>query len=767
MPNWQDMGTYTPLRRFLIKIIHFYTCFFCRAGYLAPAMKKISVYPVAVFLFLARLVSGQGSDTTLQQTLNEITVTSYKFPIQALSQLKSVHQTYLTSGKKQEVITVQDLPANLAEKTGRQIFAKIPGAFVYDMDGSGNQVNISTRGLDPHRSWEYNIRQNGIMTNSDIYGYPASHYSPPMEAIQRIELIRGTASLQYGSQFGGMINYITKEADPSRSLQLESLNSIGSYGLLSTFHALGGKTGKLSYYGYYQRRVSNGYREQSKSDAQAQFVRLQYDWSEKLQLNVELGRSQYVYQIPGPLTDAMFEENPRQSTRSRNYFNPDIFVPSVTLTWKPSEATTVSWVHSAVRGTRNSVQFIGFADMADTINPLTLQYSSRQVDIDRFNSYTSELRIRQDYHLAGGLHTLVFGTRLINNDLHRQQLGKGTTGTDFDLQLTTPDFGRDIHFKTRNAAFSAENLFRIGQHLEVSAGLRVEAGTSTMSGKIIYLPTEKVPLEIAHRFPLFGANIQYQLSANNRLYGGWSQAYRPVLFADIIPASAIELADPAIQDAFGHNLEAGIKGVLFQRIHYDFNVFQILYKNRVGTLVLSDPKGNSYIWRTNIGDSRTNGIELYAEWNIAQTNTYRVSIFSASAYFDGIYLRGAIRSGSENTDISGNRLETTPRWISRNGLQAGYKTVAGILQFSYVGKSYSDALNTEKPSANGAKGPVPAYAVWDLNLSWRINTSYQLKLGINNLANASYFTKRPGGYPGQGVWSSDGRSVVVTVGVRL
>ncbi len=57
---------------------------------------------------------------------------------------------------------------NIAEKTGRQIFAKIPGVFVHDMDGSGNRVNISTRGLDPHRSWEYNIRQNGIITNSDM-----------------------------------------------------------------------------------------------------------------------------------------------------------------------------------------------------------------------------------------------------------------------------------------------------------------------------------------------------------------------------------------------------------------------------------------------------------------------------------------------------------------------------------------------------------------------------------------------------------------------
>ena len=57
------------------------------------------------------------------------------------------------------------------------------------MDGAGNQVNISTRGLDPHRGWEFNNRKDGIIINSDMYGYPASHYSMPLESIERIELV--------------------------------------------------------------------------------------------------------------------------------------------------------------------------------------------------------------------------------------------------------------------------------------------------------------------------------------------------------------------------------------------------------------------------------------------------------------------------------------------------------------------------------------------------------------------------------------------------
>lgn len=45
----------------------------------------------------------------------------------------------------------------------------------------------------------------GFFTNSDMYGYPASHFGLPMEAVERIELVRGTGALQYGAQFGGML----------------------------------------------------------------------------------------------------------------------------------------------------------------------------------------------------------------------------------------------------------------------------------------------------------------------------------------------------------------------------------------------------------------------------------------------------------------------------------------------------------------------------------------------------------------------------------
>lgn len=103
-----------------------------------------------------------------------------------------------------------------------------------------------------------------------MYGYPPGHYSMPMEAVEKIELVRGTGSLQYGAQFGGMLNYVSKQPDTTKAISLESINSIGSFGLHSTYNAVSGTVGKFQYYAYYSKRKSDGYRDNSKSDYDAQ-----------------------------------------------------------------------------------------------------------------------------------------------------------------------------------------------------------------------------------------------------------------------------------------------------------------------------------------------------------------------------------------------------------------------------------------------------------------------------------------------------------------
>lgn len=706
------------------------------------------------------------ADSLQDHLLNEVKIRTERITVE---RMPAISGTYLWSGKKSEVINLDNTDANIAEKTPRQIFAKVPGVFVYDMDGTGNQTNISTRGLDPHRGWEFNIRADGIMTNSDIYGYPASHFSLPAEAIGRIELVRGTGALQYGAQFGGMLNYVLKNPDTTKAIGLESIQSVGSYGLLSSYNAIGGKVGKLQYYAYFSKRVSEGYRQNSQSDYDGQGAVLKYMPSSKLSLKAELLRSNYIYHIPGPLTDAMFAADPRQSTRSRNYFNPEIYVPSVSADWRIGPKTRLSWTASAVLGERRSVQFDRTANIVDAINPATLQYAGRQVDIDGFNSYTSELRLLHGYELFGQNTFLAIGVQYINNDLNRRQQGKGSTGSDFNLNIDPQaGWGRNLHLKSQNLAFSLENKFQLTSKLSISPGIRYESGHSDLSGTTNYYDDDKdLPNTIEHRFPLLGLQSEYTLSKKRSLYAGISQAYRPTIFKDIIPGNTYEKVDKNLKDAYGYNAEIGWRGIA-DGFKWDMSAFVLQYNHRLGNLAQYDADLDTFIlYRTNIGDSRTYGLEMYAEYGFHLGEEMMVSVFSSSSYFHARYQGDSIRvNGRENQSIKGKKVEAVPEWISRNGLNVKYKSLSASLLYSYTAQSFADPLNTVTPSATGAVGLVPAYGLLDLNTTYRIR-NLVIRFNVNNLLDKHYFTKRPTFYPGPGIWPSDGRSVVLTVGIKL
>ncbi|MEO6452701.1 MAG: TonB-dependent receptor [Ginsengibacter sp.] len=705
-------------------------------------------------------------DTILNsRLLDSVIIISY-LNQNILKQLPQVQGTYIFAGKKTEMIELAQLPADITNKTGRQVFAKIPGVFVYDMDGSGNQINIASRGLDPHRGWEFNIRKDGIITNSDMYGYPASHYSMPLESIGRIELVRGTGSLQYGAQFGGMLNYVTKQGDTTRPFSFESINTAGSFNLLSTYNAIGGKMGKFKYYAYIHKKSRDGYRDNEHTNSEAEDINVTYE-SARISIRMEWARSKYLYRIPGPLTDNMFYADPTQATRSRNYFSPDIHVPAVTLNWQIASQTKLQLTTSAVLGRRNSVQFDKPTNVADTINSITLQYNSRQVDIDRFNSYTAELRLLQQYSLGKQTSSLAAGIQYMNNDLHRTQLGKGTTGSDYDLTLTEPLWGRDMHFKTHNVALFAENKFQLLKNLSANIGARVEMGRTDMSGTIVYYPENDIPVTIKHRFPLLGANISYSFYKSMEFYGGWSEAYRPMLFKDIIPASLFEKVDPKIKDAKGYNAEFGFRGN-WKFLRWDINTFLMQYDNRFGTLAQTDNAGAFYTYRTNIGNSLTKGAEIFMQGDWLIANKMIFSVFTSTAFMHARYTNGNIKSGNSNVEVTGNKVESAPDNITRNGSSIRYKKASFSVLYSYTGKTFADALNTVEPlKTTGAVGIVPSYGILDMNASFRFSKNLEARINVSNVTNKQYFTKRPTFYPGPGVWPSDGRNFSASIAVRL
>ena len=718
------------------------------AGFL-PMTQRIQVSSGAA----AQVAFSLSASTT---TLSAVTVEADPEPglLRPLPDISS--NNFLVVGAKSEVIEVKNMHANLAEKTGRQMFAKVPGVFVYDMDGSGNQMNVSTRGLDAHRSWEFNVRQDGILINSDIYGYPASHYSPPGEATERIELVRGTAALQYGSQFGGMLNYVTRPVDTSKVAAFESINTAGAFGLRSSYNSIGGKVAGISYRAYASIRRSDGYRDNARSEYEAQYISAEGALSPSLRLRGQVGRSRYVYRIPGPLTDAMFEANPRQSTRSRNYFSPDIVVPALRLEWEASPTTRLTVQTSAVLGDRSSVQFVGFADTPD-VPDASGQMRTRAVDIDRFKSITAEARLIHQTLLFGMDATIASGLTFADNDLWRRQQGTGTRGSDYDVTIIG-QFGRDLHYLSNGLSAYVETALRPRPQWSVIPGVRFEGGKTDMVGRLAYYDPANTPRTIRHSFPLLGIRTEYRLAGGSEFYGGWSQAFRPMILKDVLPENALERTDPNIKDAKGWTLEGGMRGAIGTRVVSDATAFFMRYDNRFGSLLTTE-NGTSYLYKTNVGSADTKGLELALNALLWKGESASLSAFTATSYFDAIYTRGSVVVSGGNQSIVGNEVESVPHWITRNGLSLRRGGASASATVSHVSRSFADPQNTVTPPTNGARGIVPAYTLLDLGASAQLLGWVAVKLTLSNALDAKYFTKRPAFYPGPGVWPSDGRGV--------
>lgn len=744
-----------------------FICLFPFAGlYKICAQEMNKVILFSMLMFAANILHAQlPVDTISPIVLSPVEVHTFR-PQQDIQRLDAIQGTYIFSGKKNEVIDLTQKNAALGEKYGRQIFAKITGVFVYDMDGTGNQINISTRGLDAHRGWEYNIRKDGVITNSDMYGYPASHYNIPLEAVKKIELVRGTGSLQYGAQFGGMINYVSKEPDSTKTFELENFNTVGSYGLYSNFIRVAGSRQKFRYNIWFNKKSIDGYRENGDSKSDAQNISLWFIPNSKWQIKAELTRSSYLTHIPGPLTDSLFRIDPTQSTRSRNYYSPEILVPSIHVKWNLNKNTKFEWTTSAVLGSRSSVMFDKPANVPDSKNPSTGNYANRQVDIDQYNSYTTEIRTLRYYLVTGKPATLVGGIQYMNNDLHRRQQGKGTVGSDYNLALAIPGWGRDLNYATKNIAAFVENRFTPIKNLQIHFGGRIESGETRMTGAINNYPDELLDNVIKHQFPLFGGGFQYDINSNINIYGGWSQAYRPVIFKDIIPGSLYEVSDKNLKDARGYNAETGIRG-RYKFLKWDVSLFALEYKNRLGTIATHDSTGQLIIYRTNIGDSFTQGIECFIEANFALNNQSGISLFTSTSYMDARYKNAIIRSGNQNVDISDKQVESVPSWISRNGMTFKYNSFQLSILYSYVAESFADALNAVETNESGSVGLVPSYQLLDMNTSVSINDHLTLQLNVNNIFDENYFTKRPQFYPGPGIWPSDDRTFSGTLMIRI
>jgi Fe(3+) dicitrate transport protein len=727
---------------------------------------------VKIILFSSCLLILPGisisQDTSKSIKLNEIEITPIRFS--EIERMGISNEQTIYSGKKNEVISLDKINADLSINNSRQVFAKVPGMSVWENDGSGIQVGVAARGLSPNRSWEFNVRQNGYDISSDPFGYPEAYYTPPMEALEKIEVIRGSASLQFGPQFGGVINYRLKKPNANKKISFEGLQTIGSYGLFCTYNALGGTIGKFSYYGFIHHRTANGWRENSYYKTTTGYLYTAYQLSNKIKVSAEYTGSDFLSQQPGGLTDAQYEKDHRQSMRERNWFSAPWNVASLQFEWKANESFEFKIKTFATIAERNSVGFTKAINIADTVNTTIGNYNPRQVDRDAYNNLGAEGRMLWKFMIKDKTQVLAAGVRFFDGNTKRNQSGVGNNNSDFDLNISSAGFGKSLTYATRNYSVFAEQVFQIGKKLKIVPGVRYEIIENSGSGYINTTTTGNIQLEKRNRsFLLYGIGSEFNVSEKTNLYANYSRAYRPVTFSELTPSATTDIIDPNLKDASGFNADFGYRGTIKKFLSFDVGAFYLLYENRIGSL-----NNNGIIFRTNIGTSVSKGVESYIEINPVKffTDSSKIgdiSLFASNSFIDAQYVKweNPEIAADPLKSINGKRVENAPQYIHRFGLTYNFKTFSFTYQLSSVGDVFTDAANTILPNSSATIGKLSGYEVMDLTCSFTFAKNYVLKGGVNNLTDAKYATRRSGGYPGPGILPGNGRTFYLTIGVRF
>ena len=707
------------------------------------------------------------------EKLNEVVVRANKKKIFQIRRMKDFEETSVFAGKKNEVILLELSMANLASNNARQIYNQIPGLNIYQNDDAGLQLNIGGRGLDPNRTSNFNTRQNGYDISADALGYPESYYTPPAEGLSEIQILRGAASLQYGTQFGGLINFIMKRPNLDKKLELITRNTIGSNNLFTNFTSLSSKGEKLNYYGYINYKKGDGFRINSNFESVNTFQFLEYNFNDSTSLSSEITYLNYLAQQAGGLSDQMFKEDPYQSNRSRNWFEVDWLLYNIKYKKEFSDKTNFTFSFFGLEAKRNSLGF--------RTNRVSQVDSGQERDLIKgdFSNFGFESRLLTRYKAFKNKSYFLIGLKYYNSNSSSIQ-GPGSNGIDanFNFQNSLyPNYNNqsDYTYPNKNIALFGENIFYLTENFSITPGFRYE-NIETKSdgfyrkinldgaGNVIF--NEKYDeFDVKKRnFLLLGLGISYKPNRNIEMYSNISENYRSVTFADISIINPAYAVNPDIDDEKGYTFDLGFRGNINRKISYDTNIFLLLYEDRIGFVQKVFPDGNVKSERGNVGNARINGIESLFDFDLNEiffkNNDIDINYFVNYSYIESEYLE------SDQVGIEGNSVEFVPNHNLKTGLKFGYKNLSFNFQYSFISKQFTDSSNAIGGNLSGVIGEIPKYSLADISLSYKLkNLSFET--GVNNLFNEKYFTRRATGYPGPGIIPSAPRNLYFTMQIKF
>ena len=659
--------------------------------------------------------------------------------------------------------------------TSNELLRKVPGLNVVDEEGAGLRLNIGVRGLDPDRSRNILILEDGIPISLNPYGEPEMYFTPQIDKVNNIEVLKGSGQILFGPQTtGGVVNLITSQPPEEKTSVLKM--KAGSGGFLSTYWSHGNTIGKTSFIvNYLNKRADNiGPTRFNLNDLSA---KLKIELNERMRIGIKIcvydekSNSTYI-----GITQTMYNKGGQDFIRMA----PDDFLPlrrySISATHqyklnKNMQLQTTSFAYTTTRNWRRQ----DFSTNSSATNQTGVVWGDGSIQGGAIYMLKTNGHRNRQFEV-GGIESqlkwktknqfIQLGARLLSENADEKFLiGNKPNAIGGNL--------RDVEFRKGKAlSLYVQDKISITKKLDINIGTRFEnfkssrnilRGRLNIGGALVTVDTNLIASKNVAAF-IPGIGFNYNQGDEVTFFGGIHRGFSPPRTKDAITTEGIAL-DIKQEDSW--NTEIGIRKVAGEFFKGEITFFSMDFINQI--IPVSQSSGNSNATGlANGGKTKHRGIEAGFDFDIGKSLDKKTSIVISTniTLVNSRYVADRfIKSSGNLINIKNNKLPYASSIMMNNGVEFESKKGNGFrISGNYVGKQFTDELNTVNPSGDGRIGLIKSRYITDATIfAKHPNKNITATLSIKNLMNERYIaSRRP-----QGIRVGMNRQVIFGIEIHL
>ena len=647
--------------------------------------------------------------------------------------------------------------------SGNEVFRRVSGLNVVDEEGAGLRANIGIRGLDPDRSRNVLMLEDGIPVALSPYGEPEMYYTPAMDRMSGVEVLKGSGQILYGPQtVGGVINYIT--ADPPEEQEIGIRLQGGSGGYFSGLASYGNTFNNTGFQATYLRKQATdlGPTNFTINDFS---LKMNTALSERSSLGIKLaaynevsnstyvGITQRMYDMGGNDYTVMMPNDELDVKRYMMSFyhqvhltkdinlQSTLFGYSTVRNWRRQDYVYNSYANGVLNPPPADWTGIVWGD--ESVAGGAIYPRNRTGNRDRqFEVAGWEQKLNYAFTTGNIQNTLTAGYRLMFERAYEQRINGSTADAKSGAMVSD-----EIRTGKALALYFMDKI-QVLPKLEITPGLRAEfynyEREILREGSV---DTFRIAENsISELIP--GVGMNYRPNTRMNIFTGIHRGYAPPRVKDAINFSAENpVLDLKAESSW--NFELGLRSQIYRGIYAELAYFYMNFDNQI--IPSSQSIGGIGFGVTNAGKTLHSGLEAAIYMNSSELldSDWQFMFDLNTTYIRASYNSDRIvTSSGDDINVNGNRLPYAPEWTVSSAITAETPFGTGIrITNTYVGSQFTDELNIVTPSNNGRIGLMPQYYVMDVSLFHHLSKlNTRLNVSIKNLTDERYIsTRRPEG----------------------